>query len=566
VTNAFSGQRRYLALRLPFLPTDRLRRIMAATGGQPDRDALPHIVFANDRGALRLTAVNPAALAAGLHAGMTLADARGRTPELMASEANPAADATLLERIALWSMRWTPLAALSPPDAVILDVTGSSHLFGGEAALLGAAESALRRQGLHVVAALARTPSMARALALGGVAGVLAAEPPDPHPEPVEGSRTSANAVRSTSTLRQAQDEVGWRGRSHTTASGEAILHSLPLAALELPEDAARLMQRLGLKTIGALDVQPRAPLAARSGRALLDRLDAVMGRVEEPFHSLVPLPECLAERAFAHPVTEESALLRTISRLAGDLAELLANRGEGARRYEAQFFRADGVTCRLAVETGRPTRDPAVVERLFRERLASLADPLDPGFGFDLVRLAVTRAERFDDAPRDFDASEAAAQAEALLIDQLSVKLGAACVTRPLPVDTHWPERAVEHLPAQQIAAPVEPWPVLRGPGEPPARPIRLFEPPEPVEAMAEVPDGPPARFRWRRVLHDVARAEGPERIAPEWWRGGPRPPLTRDYFRIEDAQGRRFWLFREGLYGLERDEPRWFLHGVFA
>jgi protein ImuB len=494
----------------------------ARTGGA--RDETPHVVFANDRGALRLTCANPAGLAAGLHPGMTLADARGRTPELMASEANPAADAALLERIALWAMRWTPLVALSPPDALILDVTGSSHLFGGEASLLATAESALRRQGFRVVPALARTPSMARALTLGRAVGVL---PPE----------------------REA-----------------AMLTPLPIAALELPEDKARLMERLGLKTIGALDAQARAPLAARAGRILLDRLDAVMGRVEEPFHSLVPLPECLAERAFAQPVTEESALLRTISRLAGDLAELLAGRGDGARRYEAHFFRADGATQRLAVDTGRPVRDPAIVERLFRERLAALADPLDPGFGFDLVRLAVTRTERFDDSPRDFDASEAAAQAAALLIDQFSVKLGAAAVTRPLPVDTHWPARAVEHLPAQQIAAPLEPWPVLRAPGDPPARPIRLFEPPEPVEAMAEVPDGPPVRFRWRRALHDVARAEGPERIAPEWWRGGPRVPLTRDYFCIEDAQGHRFWLFREGLYGIEREEPRWFMHGVFA
>jgi protein ImuB len=548
---------------------------MAAAGGQPDRDALPHAVFANDRGALRLTAVNPAALAGGLQVGMTLADARSRTPDLMASEANPAADAALLGRIALWAMRWTPLVALSPPDAVILDVTGASHLFGGETALLATAERALRRQGFQVVPALARTPSMARALALSGIAGVLAAQPDDPHtashprpyphpephphpkphprhhphPEPVEGSRMTTQDMRRHDPLRET-----------------AVLHALPLAALELPEDAARLLHRLGLKTVGALDAQPRAPLVARAGRALVDKLDAVMGRVEEPFQSLVPLPACLAERAFAQPVTEETALLLTLRRLAGDLGALLEGRGDGARRYEAQLFRSDGAMRRIAVETGRPTRDPAIVERLFRERLGSLADPLDPGFGFDLVRLAVTRTEPFDDSPRDFDASEAASLAEALVIDKLSAKLGASAVLRPLPVDTHWPERAAEHLPTQQIGAPTDPWPTLRGPGEPPARPIRLFEPPEPVEAMAEVPDGPPARFRWRRVLHDVARAEGPERIAPEWWRGGSRPALTRDYFRIEDGHGRRFWLFREGLYGIEQEEPRWFLHGVFA
>jgi protein ImuB len=217
----------------------------------------------------------------------------------------------------------------------------------------------------------------------------------------------------------------------------------------------------------------------------------------------------------------------------------------------------------------GRPVRDPGIVERLFRERLCALADPLDPGFGFDLVRLCVTRTEPFEDGAQDLDAKTGGEAAEALVIDQLSVRLGAAGVTRPLPVDTHWPERTAEHLPAQQIAASDVPWPVMRDAGEPPARPIRLFDPPEPVEALAEVPDGPPARFRWRRVLHDIARAEGPERLAPEWWREDPvagRTPGTRDYFRVEDREGRRFWLFREGLYGLDPAEPRWFLHGVFA
>lgn len=500
---------------------------MARAGGGPAE--APHVVFANDRGALRVTAADPAALAQGLAPGMTLADARGRVPELLASEANPSADARLLGDVALWCLRWTPLVALSPPDAAILDVTGSSHLFGGEERLLRAAVGALERQGFHAAAALACAPSTARALTLAGLSGVL-----------TPGQETEA-------------------------------LHPLPVSVLELDPDRARLLERLGLKTLAGLDAQDRGSLAARAGRAALDRLDAVMGRREEPFHSIVPLPECLAERAFAHPATEEATLLATLRRLAGDLAAVLEARGDGARRYEAQFFRADGAVRRLAVETGRPTRDPAIVERLFRERLAGLADPLDPGFGFDLLRLAVTRSERFDEAAPDFAHRTAEAEAEARLIDQLSVKLGAGAVRRALPVDSHWPERAQELLPAQQIAAAAEPWPLIRETGDPPARPIRLFDPPEPVEALSEVPDGPPARFRWRRVLHDVARAEGPERIAPEWWRGHARPPQTRDYFRVEDAHGRRFWLFREGLYGLEREttgdgSPRWFLHGVFG
>jgi protein ImuB len=78
-------------------------------------------------------------------------------------------------------------------------------------------------------------------------------------------------------------------------------------------------------------------------------------------------------------------------------------------------------------------------------------------------------------------------------------------------------------------------------------------------------VPDGPPIRFRWRRVLHAVIRADGPERIAPEWWRT-PEGTATRDYYRVEDENGRRFWLYRDGLYDRETGTPRWFLHGLFA
>ncbi len=130
---------------------------------------------------------------------------------------------------------------------------------------------------------------------------------------------------------------------------------------------------------------------------------------------------------------------------------------------------------------------------------------------------------------------------------------------------ETHIPERAAKAAPAVATRPSQTPWPQPQ-PGEPPSRPLQMFNPPEPIETMAEVPDGPPLRFRWRRVLHEIARAEGPERIAPEWWRDGNDEP-TRDYYRVEDTHGRRFWVFRRGYYGEEeRHPPRWFLHGVFA
>jgi protein ImuB len=84
----------------------------------------------------------------------------------------------------------------------------------------------------------------------------------------------------------------------------------------------------------------------------------------------------------------------------------------------------------------------------------------------------------------------------------------------------------------------------------------------PESAIVLAAVPDGPPMRFTWRRVARRVAKAQGPERIAPEWWRLGEKDAQPRDYYTVEDDKGRRYWLYREGLYG--EGEPKWFVHGL--
>ena len=95
------------------------------------------------------------------------------------------------------------------------------------------------------------------------------------------------------------------------------------------------------------------------------------------------------------------------------------------------------------------------------------------------------------------------------------------------------------------------------------------MFEAPEPVETLAELPDGVPARFIWRRASRRVVKAEGPERLGAEWWAlGTAKPQRTRDYYRVEDENGRRYWLYREGLYGREDADraPSWWIAGVFA
>jgi protein ImuB len=245
-------------------------------------------------------------------------------------------------------------------------------------------------------------------------------------------------------------------------------------------------------------------------------------------------------------------------------LTTLLERHGEGARRIEASFFRTDGAVRSLAIETSQPTCDPAVIERLFRERLDALADPLDPGFGFDLIRLAASRTGAVTPSQSGFDTAAHEADDINALVDRLATRLGGRRVVRYLPQDTHIPEYAELAVPAQHVPPSKTLWPA-RAVSEPPQRPLRLFEKPEKIQVMAEVPDGPPVRFLWRRVFHSVSRAEGPERIAMEWWKRDGKS-LTRDYFRVEDEKGLRFWLYRDGVYGRETAQAGWFVHGLFA
>jgi protein ImuB len=271
-----------------------------------------------------------------------------------------------------------------------------------------------------------------------------------------------------------------------------------------------------------------------------------------------------MAERRFADPIALEADVLGTIEHLGEQLGRLLEARGEGARRLQAALFRADGKVHRIEVGTGEPVRDAARVRRLFAERLTAIGDACDPGFGFDVIRLSALVTERLDPVQtglaRDDDEAELSH-----LVDRLGARFGERRVQRLIPQNTHIPERAVAAVPAQTKRSRFESYAVEQDSlGS--TRPIRLFERPEAIEALAEVPDGPPVRFRWRRVLHEVTAAEGPERIAMEWWRDEKGNALTRDYFRVESKEGVRVWLYREGLYGREETQPRWFLHGLFA
>ena len=518
------------------MPTDRARARRAAEAGSSEK-AAPLVAFAKIKGAQQLVCVDRLAASLGLAPGLSLADARARRPNLIAVEAAPEEEARLLCRLADWCSRFTPLVALDGADGLMLDISGVAHLFGDEAKMADEIEMRLAAQGFDVAFGVADAPRAAWALA-----------------------RFSDRRIAPT----------GMAERPFAK-----IFHDLPLAALGLEEKTVADLARAGLRRIGDVALRPRAPIAARFGAEVMSRLDALCGRERGAISPRFAAPDFSAERRFASPICRREDVEGTIARLARDLVLLLDRQAKGARRLEARLFRVDGAVRRIAVGASRPLNDAAAIARLFRERLeAPGEDEFDAGYGVDLVRLSCLVAEPFAAAQKTLEQARDGEPARDLadLVDQLSARLGARRVTRLELADAHIPEFSVAAFPALRgRAAPARQPPRLHGLPQdepaagalPPTRPIRLFERPEPIEAIAEIPDGPPLRFKWRRVLHEIAAIEGPERIAAEWWRNDA---LTRDYFHAEDAEGRRFWLYREGLYGRETARAKWFLHGLFA
>jgi protein ImuB len=512
-----SSTRRYLSVWLRQLATDRIARTSSAPVDQP------LVIVASIKSALRITALNDAAARLRLKAGMALADARAMYPSLAVEHADPDADQRLLDAIADWCDRFTPLVGLAPPDGLAFDVTGCAHLFGGEKAFCRDLVTRLAAQGFATRVAVADTFGCAFAMAHFGEAEIGMVPP----------------------------------------AEMRAALAPLPLAALRLAPEIVDALAQVGLKHIGDVLERPRAPLAARFGVEFIRRIDQALGREDEPIKPRLPVPTALVERRFPDPIALEADVLGTIEQLARDLDRLLERRGEGARLLQVALFRTDGAVHRIELGTSAPVRDPKRVCRLFADRLAVLGDACDPGFGFDMLRLSALVTERFDPTQTGFAALDQDAEL-AHLIDRLGARFGLRRVVRLVPQDTHIPEFAVAAVPAHAPKSNQQ-LPAIEFQSLIPARPIRLFDHPERIEAVAEVPDGPPVRFRWRHVLHEIARAEGPERIAMEWWREQVPQP-TRDYFRVEDSNGRRFWLYRDGLYGSETARPRWFMHGLYA
>ena len=485
---------------------------------------MPMVTRGHDGRRMVIAAADPAARSLGLYAGMPLAHAQAMVPDLMVMDAAPAEDAGALARLAAWCLRLSPMTAPDAPDGVWIDASGCAHLHGGERPMLALLAGQLSRHRLSGRLAIADTPGAAHAMARFSNEAITVVEP----------------------------------------GCQEQALAPLPVEALRLEAGTVDGLRRLGLERIGQLADAPRGPLARRFGDAPLTRLDQAMGRAREPIRPVLPPETIMVRRSFVEPIATAEAFATVILTLVGEACAQLEQRGEGARRLDLVFERVDATMQVVRIGTARPVRDVRHLARLLDERI----ETVDPGLGVEAMRLVLPSVEPLayvqrapfhkvadlaPDATATVDLSE--------LIDRLVNRLGSGNVYRLQQVQSDVPERSQQPVPAQalmeNLSAPVvSAWP----------RPVRLLDPPEPVEAMAMMPDHPPRAFTWRRVRHRIARADGPERIHGEWWQHACEVAAVRDYWIVENQHGRRFWLFRQGD-GVDpaTGQLAWFLHGLF-
>ncbi len=485
---------------------------MGSTAPPP---AEPLVLSGRDGAARAIQAADLHARRLGLHPGLPIAQARARIPGLHVLDADPKADHAALAQLAAWCLkRYSPVVALDPPDGLWIDATGAGHLFGGDRAMLDDLVRRLDRSGIAARAAMADTPGAAHALARHGYQQVTIAD-------------------------RQVKEALG----------------VLPIAALRLPVDLVLALRKLGFTQIGDLARTARAPLALRFGPLIGRRLDQMFGHEPEPFEPVAPTELVRVERVFAEPIGAPETLQRQIGLLADALCATLRHRALGARRLDLLFHRVDAVVSGIRIGTVAPSQDPCHLARLLAGRL----ETIDPGFGVERMTLTASLAEPVILRQASSLAAEALPEITSL-IDTLANRLGAVRLYRVAPIESDLPERAVAKV-AALAPAQTASWPALL------LRPIRLLAAPEPVDALAALPDHPPRWFVWRGIRREVVRADGPERVFGEWWQADAERHSVRDYFQVEDQMGARLWLFRSG----DGQDPatgsmRWYLHGLFA
>lgn len=496
--------KRYLSIWFPHFTADRLARL------RPELRDTPFLLCASEHGRMTVRSVSRSLSGEGIMPGMAVADVRAIFPSVDVFPDEPASAENLLEKLAEWCIRYTPIVAVDPPDGMILDISGCAHLWGGEGLYLQSITNHLGEGGYDVRAAIADTIGTARAVAHYGQNGSI-----------VEPGRQA-----------------------------EALL---PLPPVALRPDTATLerMEKLGFRQIGQLLRIPRSNLRRRFGDALLTRLGQALGTEPEILHPVQPIPVYREQLPCMEPIRTATGIGIALRRLLEALCQRLSNEKKGMRRGVFKGYRIDGETVQVSIGAGRASRNAAHLFRLFELKIPEI----EPALGIELFVLEATLVEDVDETQEALWVMGNRDQtAVSELLDAIAGKIGMKAIHRYLPQEHHWPENSFKeaHSPDEQ---PQTQWRTNR------PRPLHLLPEPEPIDVMVALPDYPPLHFRYRGTIFRITRADGPERIEQEWWlRTGP----PRDYYRVEDTNGVRYWLFRLGLYG-DR-EPRWFLHGFFA
>ena len=535
-------------------------------------------------------AANADAAGLGLRPGMKLAQAQALVPGLAMHDADPAGDAAVLRQLAEWCLRYAPLAGVDPPDGLWIDVTGSTHLHGGETRLLRDLLGRLRAQGWTACAAVADIPAVAHAVARYGPGGVVPNGPGGVMPNGPGGVMPNGpggvvpngpggvvpngpggvvpngpGGVVPNGPGGVVPDGPGGvvpngpggvvpNGPGGVVPAGSDVMAGFPIEALRLPAEMLADLRLMGFERVGPLATAARAPLVRRFGVALAKRLDQATGVLFEPIAPVTPPASIQARLTFVEPLLTAEAFSSVIARLVTRLCNDLDHAGQGVRRLDLRFERVDGSVQAIRVGTARPVRDARHLGRMLDERL----ERIDPGLGVEAMHLIAAAVDKLGFVQTASSLVAEASPDLAPLVDRLANRLGDNLVYRLVPVESDVPERSVRLAPA--LARLTGGWPADL------PRPVRLLDPPQPIDAMALLPDHPPVAFTWRHVRHRVRHADGPERITGEWWKRDREWLSVRDYFRVEDEDGRRFWLFRRGN-GSDpgTGDMSWFLHGFF-
>jgi len=494
--------KRYLYIWFRYLATDRLAKIT------PELRDKPFLLYAPERGRMVVRAASPSLVQEGIVPGMVVADVRAILPEIGVFPSEPKAEEKLLNDLAEWCFRFSPTVATDPPDGLILDTSGCTHLWGGELQYLQNITKRLHKGNYTVHAAIADTIGATWAMA------------------------------------RYSKQLIAEPGKQ------EEVLLELPPAALRLDSSNLQRMEKLGFRQIGQLIKIPRTNLRRRFGDGLLLRLEQALGTEYELLNPVLPTPVYQERLPCLEPIRTAKGIGIALERLLEMLCRRLLNEGKGMRTGILKGYRLDGKTVQISIGTNRASRNVAHLFKLFELKIPEL----EPALGIELFTLEATLVEDVSETQEAlWNIGNNNQTVIAELLDNIAGKVGMQTIRRYLPQEHYWPERSVKEANSLNEQPETE-WRTDR------PRPLHLLPEPEPIEVMVVLPDYPPMHFRHRGNLIRIAKADGPERIEQEWWlKSGP----PRDYYQVEDTNGARYWLFRLGLY--DKGKPQWFLHGFF-